>query len=71
VLSHEAGVRKPDAAAFELAAERIGLTPPECAFVDDFTANVEGARRVGLMARVHRDVGETATWLASVLAPSP
>lgn len=71
VLSHEVGVRKPDAAAFELAVARIGLTPRECAFVDDFTENVEGARRVGLTARVHRRVSETAAWHAAVLAPSP
>jgi putative hydrolase of the HAD superfamily len=67
VLSHEAGVRKPDASAFELAAERLGLRPTDCAFVDDFVSNVDGARRAGLTAHLHREVEETAAWLGAVL----
>ena len=35
VISSEVGLRKPDPAIYELAAERLGLPPDACVFVDD------------------------------------
>lgn len=35
VLSHEVGILKPDPAIFELACERLGVTPQETMFVAD------------------------------------
>lgn len=49
-LSHELGVAKPDPAAFALVAERAGLEPGRCLFIDDVMANVEAARRAGFQA---------------------
>jgi putative hydrolase of the HAD superfamily len=54
VCSAEVGLAKPDAAIYRLAAERLGLPPAACAFVDDLPANVEAARALGMQAVHHR-----------------
>ena len=45
---------KPEPAIFHLAAERLGLAPAECVFVDDWDKNVEAARDVGMQAVLYR-----------------
>lgn len=50
VDSSEVGLRKPDPAIYRLTCERLGVEPSRAAFVDDISDNVEGARRVGLVA---------------------
>jgi putative hydrolase of the HAD superfamily len=54
VVSAEVGMAKPDPAIFRLAAERLGLAPTECVFVDDWDQNVEAAREVGMRGVLHR-----------------
>ncbi len=49
-VSCEMGERKPARAAYDLAAERLGLAPEACLFVDDRELNCEGARAVGMDA---------------------
>ena len=41
------GVRKPDAAIYELLLERLGLPAQACLFIDDLERNVEAARALG------------------------
>jgi putative hydrolase of the HAD superfamily len=48
--SSEVGVRKPDPAIYLLTAERLGVVPTECVFLDDHPGNVTGARAVGMRA---------------------
>jgi HAD superfamily hydrolase (TIGR01509 family) len=43
-------LRKPDPAAYELAAQRLGLGPEQVLFVDDRQANCDAARAIGLSA---------------------
>jgi len=50
VISHLVGLRKPDRAIFELAAEKLGLAPADCVFVDDTRGHVRAAREAGLAA---------------------
>ena len=52
VISHLVGLRKPEAPIFELAADKLGVPPRDCVFVDDTRANVAAARELG-MAAVH------------------
>ena len=54
VVSAEVGVAKPAARIFQLAAERLGVAPAACVFVDDWDQNVEAAREVGMQAVLHR-----------------
>ena len=48
------GVMKPDPAAYRLIAERLGVSPEDCVFVDDQPGNLAGAEAVG-MVPVHLD----------------
>jgi epoxide hydrolase-like predicted phosphatase len=62
VISGEVGLRKPEPAIYRLAAERLGVAPEGCVFVDDLAPNVRGAAAVGMVG-VHyvdhvRAVGE-------------
>ncbi|MHC5119819.1 MAG: HAD family hydrolase [Planctomycetota bacterium] len=49
-LSFEVGAMKPDAAIYLAAAENVQTPPPQCLFIDDLQANVDGARAVGMRA---------------------
>jgi putative hydrolase of the HAD superfamily len=51
VDSSSVGVRKPDPRIFELALQRLGsVTPQQVIFLDDYQANVDAARQLGLQA---------------------
>ena len=64
VISGEVGIRKPDPAVYELAAERLGLPAAECVFVDDLPGNLKPARALGMATVVHR--GDAAATLEEV-----
>jgi putative hydrolase of the HAD superfamily len=64
VISSEVGLRKPDAAIYELAAERLGLPPERCVFVDDLPGNLKPARALGMATVLHR--GDAEATLAEV-----
>jgi putative hydrolase of the HAD superfamily len=50
IISAEVGLAKPDTRIYELAAERLGLEPEDCLFVDDSSEHVAGARDAGMRA---------------------
>jgi HAD superfamily hydrolase (TIGR01509 family) len=54
VVSAEVGMAKPRPEIFRLAADRLGLPPAACVFVDDWDQNVDAARAVGMEAVLHR-----------------
>ena len=45
---------KPEPGIYTLSAERLGLPPGQCVFVDDLDTNVEAARGVGMQAVLFR-----------------
>ncbi len=68
VDSSEVGVRKPDRRIFELALERMGVADATCvAFIDDYAANVEAARDLGMIG-VHVADDDIDTALAELHA---
>jgi putative hydrolase of the HAD superfamily len=67
VISGEVGLYKPQPEIFLLAAERVGLEPRECAFVDDLRENCKGAEAVGMTAVLHRDAAQTVARLEQLL----
>lgn len=67
VISGEVGIRKPSPAIYMLAAERAGVPPEGCAFVDDLERNVEVARQLGMFGVLHREAAATAAQLAPFL----
>jgi epoxide hydrolase-like predicted phosphatase len=50
VYSAQVGVAKPDPAMFHLILDRLGLSPSEALFIDDFPRNVEAALALGMKA---------------------
>jgi len=67
VISGEVGLHKPQPQIFALAAERVGLDPSQCVFVDDLRENCEGAEAVGMTAVLHRDTDDTIARLEQLL----
>jgi glucose-1-phosphatase len=49
-LSHEIGLRKPNAEAFHFVVEKNNLDPEKTLFFDDTMMHVQGARRAGIHA---------------------
>ena len=54
-ISAEVGAAKPEPKIFELALQAAGVPPKAAIFVDDFEANVEAARALGMAAVHFRD----------------
>ncbi|MES2800291.1 MAG: HAD family phosphatase [Bacteroidota bacterium] len=47
-LSHEIGMRKPNAEIFEFVCSQEGLNPIKTLFIDDTLQHIEGAKSIGL-----------------------
>lgn len=66
VISGEVGLRKPEAAIYRLTAERLGVPPRACVFVDDLQVNVRGAVAVGMIGVHHVDAEATRAELEAL-----
>jgi putative hydrolase of the HAD superfamily len=67
LISGEVGLRKPDAAIFHLASERLGVPLHACVLVDDLPWNCRAAEEVGMRAVQHRRAAETIAELERLL----
>lgn len=67
IISSEVGLMKPDPAIYNLAAERLNVSTQEAIFVDDMTANVEGARAVGMHGIQYRSTPQVLAELGRLL----
>jgi putative hydrolase of the HAD superfamily len=67
VISGEVGLRKPEPAIYELAAERLGLPPSACVYVDDIERNLPAARTLGMATIHHVNNAETLNQLERLL----
>ncbi|HEU5033775.1 MAG TPA: HAD family phosphatase [Mycobacteriales bacterium] len=74
VISGEVGMRKPEPAIYRLAADKLGLEPSRCVFVDDLAPNVAGAVSVGMVGvqftTVEQALGELETLFGVELVPA-
>jgi putative hydrolase of the HAD superfamily len=68
VISGEVGLHKPQPEIYALGAERLGVEPEACVFVDDLRENVAGAERAGMTAILHRDPEATVAELRRLFA---
>ena len=48
VESRAVGMRKPDPRIYQLICRRLGVEPPETAFLDDIGANLKSAKALGM-----------------------
>jgi putative hydrolase of the HAD superfamily len=67
VISAEVGLHKPQPEIYLLAAERLGVRPEDCVFVDDLRENCAGAEAVGMTAVLHRESAETIARVEELL----
>ena len=67
VISGEVGMHKPQPEIFLLGAERAGVAPEQCVFVDDLRENCDGAEAVGMTAVLHRGPDRTLARLEELL----
>jgi putative hydrolase of the HAD superfamily len=68
VISGEVGIRKPAPEIYRLGAERIGLEPEACVFVDDLPFNLSPAAELGMATVHHRATEETIAQLERFLS---
>lgn len=54
VISAEVGIAKPAAKIFQIAWDRLRLSPTDCAFIDDTLENVEAAAALGMHGHLHQ-----------------
>ena len=59
VISAEVRLHKPEPEIYRLAAERLGVSPESCLFIDDLRENCDGAEAVGMTAIRHKDPDQT------------
>lgn len=62
IYSHEVGAMKPDARIYDIAIERLGLSPESTVYVDDLPGNCEAGRRAGF-ATIQYDMANHAGFL--------
>ncbi len=55
IMSHQVGMVKPDPRIFELIADKLGVLPSECLFIDDQPRFCAGAEAVGMQAIIFED----------------
>ena len=63
VNSARVSLRKPDPRIFQLTADRMGLLPKQCLFIDDKERNTTVAEAVGMKAIVFRSATQLARQL--------
>jgi epoxide hydrolase-like predicted phosphatase len=67
VISGEVGMRKPDPEIFRVTAEKLGVHPDECVFVDDHPGHLKAALELGMKTVLHRSPKETLDELEAIL----
>jgi putative hydrolase of the HAD superfamily len=70
VISGEVGMRKPAPEIYALGAERAGLTPADCVFVDDMPVNLDVPAELGMATVLHVNADETIAELEALLGVS-
>ena len=70
VISGQVGLRKPDPEIFRFAADRIGIPPGACVFVDDLPRNIEAGEAAGFHCVLHQNAARTIPELERLLGVS-
>lgn len=68
ILSAAVGVRKPSRRIYHMAAERLGVAPERCVFVDDLEQNIAGAERTGMTGIHHVSTEQTVAAVEELFA---
>ncbi len=66
IWSYQVKEIKPEPEIYRLAAERLGVQPDECVFIDDRQSNVDGAVTAGMKGIQYRDFEQFKADLAKL-----
>jgi epoxide hydrolase-like predicted phosphatase len=67
ILSYRVQLTKPHPEIYQLAAQRLNVTPAECVFIDDNAHNIAGAEAVGMRGILYQDFSQFKKDLDKVL----
>lgn len=67
VLSYDVHMAKPDPRIYHLAADKLGLEPQECIFVDDIAEYCDAAREVGMHAVHYQNLDQCTREIQTIL----
>jgi putative hydrolase of the HAD superfamily len=70
VISSQVGLRKPEPAIYQLAADQLAIPLERVVFVDDIAANLQPAQELGMAVIHHVDPGRTIRDLERLLGLS-
>jgi len=70
IVSGEVGWDKPAPEIYTMAAERIGVLPEECLFIDDIPSFTEAAAAIGMQTYTYVNVPESIEAIKEVLKGS-
>ena len=67
IESSVVGVRKPEPRFYEIACERLGVTPDQCVFLDDLGVNLKPAKAMGMQTIKVVDPSDALAQLESIM----
>src|SRR3990167_6340521 len=67
VLSHRAGVAKPEPAIYEMSLNNLGVRTEDAVFIDDIELFCDTAKALGMQAILYEDFEQMQTDLESLL----
>ncbi len=67
VLSFQVGMAKPEPEIFRLSAQRLGVQPEECVFLDDLSKYLVGAEEAGMHTILFKNTEQFKRDLAKLL----
>lgn len=70
VVSAEVHITKPDPAIYILTAEKLGVAPEECVFLDDIPEYCQGAESVGMQSICYQNFVQGKQALEALLSQS-
>ena len=56
-VSYEAGIVKPSSEIYLICAQRLGVDPTECLFIDDSVINIDAAQKLGMKTILYATYG--------------
>jgi len=68
ILSYETGLAKPDPKIYELTAQKLGVEPEECIFVDDQEWYSSAAEDIGMRGLCYKTFDQIRADLEEILA---
>jgi epoxide hydrolase-like predicted phosphatase len=70
IVSAEVHITKPDPAIYALTAEKLGVKPEECVFLDDIPEYCQGAESVGMKSICYKNYVQGKRDLETLLSQS-